>query len=453
MSGIINAESNIALGLAEAASKVNQLLSPSGAIGSAVGDILDAASDVALIEETAIAALSNVQSFINDPIQVSFSNGQPYSGAFITAPTAQLMPMTLSPLTLAASTLALAALTCEEIAALAARVGFAILTDVDLALALAAQFEDLISILKSGFSINLLLECLCGCEDVESYSYPTLDNTQYYYIPACTTFIQDPNALTSFVSTISSSFPNTPGISGIATSVWVEGLGVACNADGTPIAGIPSDIDAGTYNDIANSLLGLAPSTTIATTVDYSHQQNLLNVTVALAIDNGLATIFTNLMTNGMVTLATTQVILNRLGSTAARGDTTMFLAMVTALGPANAPPDILALLAALIAGAKASNATNTNSTAPQKFYAGGVLITTNTNTQTVTQIVDNINAILTLLGLTIQQVFNQSTCNSIICSSSLWNVHAIQAVSGPVMEALIDPVTVKMAKMFSLAA
>lgn len=475
MASIISqAETNISLALTEANSKVKNLLSPSGAVGATVDDILTAASDVALVANTANAILSDFLSPTNDPIQTSFSNGQPYAGTFITAPTVLLTPLSLASQLVSSSTSALSLLACGQIEALAERVGFAILNDLGLAQAMSFLFNEVSTIANLAFSIALDVECICGCTEVTPFYYPANDTSVTYAIPSIT---PNPNTenLSAFVSTISSSFPNTPAIGAIAESVWVDGYGVSVGTGGTPISGVPQNIDNGVYNDINNSVAGLIPGSNPVVLVDYSYQQNLLNTVLALAIDNGLIATITELLASDMATAVSIQVILNRLGSVAARGDTALFLALITALGATNIPNKTV-LVSNLIAslqptdlpsntssnglgtttGSISSNGTSTAGTTGSSgigsviFMIGSTTINTSTNAKTLAELVSDINAILILLGLTIQEVFSQSTCDSVFCSQSLLNVKRMSAANQTVLEALMPPTTVQMAQMFA---
>lgn len=438
------------LALALAASKTASLLAPSGVVSAGVSDLLAAATDVTAIANTANAVLADFLAPITDPIQVAFSQGQPYSGTFITSPTTTLVPLALTTPTTTASTSALSALTCEQISALEARIGSLIATDADLASAMASLFSEFSTIQTLAFSIALDLACPCGCDEFTAVTTATSTIVSYTYSIASITSTLTASAadgLSDFISAIASIYPNTLGIAGVAASVYTSNLGLSVSSSGSTIAGIPQNIAAGIYNDITTNAANLQPTLTPVAVTDYSYQQNLLNTTVALSIDNGLVDTFTGLMTSSMVTPVTTQVILNRLGSVAARGDTAMFLAMAQQLGTTNVP-NAASLLATLTASA---NPTDQARSLPNiQFIAGGLPIVTNTNIKSLSGIASDLTAIQTALGLTTQNVFTQNTCDSVFCSQSLWNVNLMKAASPAVLSSLMDPTTVAMANMFN---
>jgi hypothetical protein len=427
------------LSLAAAQGQVAALLSPNGVVGSAVTDILAAADTAVAIADTANAVLSDFKAIMNDPIQISFSEGQPYSGTFITAPTVALMPLSLSLSSLASSTIGVALLSAAQIAVLAARTGIDILNDVDLATAMASLFTEYTSNVSVSFSIDLT--------DSSGFAAVTYADTtdEEYAVPVIS--INPTENLTYFVASISSSFPNTPGIAGVAASVWVDGLGISVSISGETVPGVPYGIDSGVYADITSQALSLVPTATPVALVDYSYQQNYLNVVVALSIDNGLVDTFNQLMGSSMVTAVTTQVIINRLGSVAARGDTSMLLAMITVIGPSNVP-NSLALQSSLITALQPTDVTTTYKN--PTFTAAGVTLTTNANAKDLAGTVTDVQAIGTALGTTIQNVFSQNTCSSEFCSQQLWNVPMMKAANQTILAALADPTTIKMANMFS---
>ena len=85
-----------ALSALAAGKKVVNLLSPGGATGAAVSDILKAAGSVVQLVNTAEAALATFKTHTNDPITSAFSSGQPYGGTFITSPiVSQITPASL----------------------------------------------------------------------------------------------------------------------------------------------------------------------------------------------------------------------------------------------------------------------------------------------------------------------------------------------------------------------
>lgn len=429
------------------------LLSASGVVSATVGDILAAASDVQTIENTANSVLSAFVSAINDPIQTSFSQGQQYSGTFITAPTVQLTPLSLTTTALSTSTEALSQLSCAQIEALAARTGIDIISDTDLAEATAFLFNELSTIASLAFSIALDDSCICGCTAVTSTTTTTEDTTETTYtIPSITTTADQTTqtALASFISSTIGSFPNTPSFTAVATSVWVEGLSVSTDTSGSVISGVPQTLSNATYTDISTQTTALVPSSTPVTLIDYSTQQNLLNTTLALAIDNGLTETVTDLMGSSLVTPVSTQVIKNRLGSVAARGDTTMFNTLVNILGASNVANQ-QSLLSTLIGSLTPTDlTTDSNSTV---FYAGGSVITTNTNQKTLAELIADVNTVLTTLDLTIEEVFSQNTCSSVFCSQSLLNIPLMLTANQTVLSSLFSSTTVQMANMFSNAA
>lgn len=423
-----------------AGGRVANLLSPSGATNAAVKDILAAAGDVVSLVNTANAVLSTFTSPINDPIGSTFSQGQPYGGTFITSPTiTQLTPVDFSSLA-SASTQVLSLLSLAQQAALSAQTGITLTTDADLAAAMALQFSQIQSNYKLSFSINL-------ADDSAITPAVSSDTTT----PTTTVAIQpltlQPNvtALSNFVSQISGSFPNTPGVAGVAASIWVDGLGVSVSPTGSPISGVPSGIDSGVYSDITNASSGITSTPSISV-VDYSYQQNQFNFVVALAIDNGLTETLSSLLTTSMKTPATTQVIKNRLQSVAQRGDAAMLNSMLTSLGTNNIPNPI-ALMTTLLLNLNPSD--QTTNTTPLNITASGIQLTTTTTPMTTSELLSYIEAMLALVGTTINDICTQNTCNDVFCGQRLLNVSMIKGINKQIIEELLDTATVEMAYMF----
>lgn len=430
----------ISLSIASAQSRVSSLLSPSGIIGNAVSDILTVASDIASIENTANAALSSFISPTSDPIQSSFSRGQPYSGTFITSPTVNLIPISLIDQALSSSTIGVALLSAVQIAALVARTGIDIVNDVDLANAMASIFTEFSNNRQLAFSVDLT-----NTQGFDTYNYTTpVDNS--YYIPLLT---ESPNTedLIYFITSIAGMFSNTPGIEGVVASVWVDGLGISVTSNGTSAVDVPQNINNGLYTDITGSATGLIPTSTPIALVDYSYQQNLLNTTLALAIDNGLVSTVNDIMTSPLVTPVSYQIIKNRLQSVVLRGDTSMTIALINQLGPTNVP-DPKQLISTLMQYLFPNDVLNSKSSTTV-FYANNTKITTNVSSKSLAELIADITSILTTLGITIEQVFSQNTCNSIFCSQSLLNVPMMKSANQQVIEALFTKSTVQMANMF----
>lgn len=429
-----------ALSAVASGQRVVNMLTPGGAARSSVGDILAAATNVVQFVNTANAALSNFRTFTNDPITTSFSTGQPYPGAFITSPTVtQLTPVNFSQL-LSATTQTLSQLSAAQQAAITGRTGVILTTDADLATAMASMFNQLQSNSTLAFSVDLANTTSFVPITPQIVTTPTTIS-----IPPLT-MSPDMVALSNFVSSISASFPNTPGIEGVAASVWVGNLGVSVSDTGVPYAGVPSSISSGLYNDITTLAGTFAPSTTPITIVDYSFQQNQFNVLVAAAIDNGLSSTLSTLMATPLATTVTTQVIKNRLSSVALRGDASMLSVLFTTLG-VNDIPNAHSLLAMLLGNLQPSDQVSGKST--PKVTASGIPLTTTTTSMTTAQMIVTIQAMLTQTGVTIQQICSQNTCNSVFCSQNLLNIPLIKSINTKVIEALLDTTTVQMALMF----
>jgi hypothetical protein len=424
-----------------AGSRVVNLLSPVGAVGAAVGDILAAAGSVVNFVNTANAALTTLVTPINDPIGTSFSAGQPYGGTFITSPTVtQLTPVNFSQ-SLNTSTQSLSQLSPAQQIALSAQTGVMLLTDADLAVAMATVFSLTQANFKLAFSINLAASTTVITPPVFTSitTAPTVAIAPLTATPNMT-------ALSAFVAQVSSAFPNITGIEGVAASVWVDGLGVTVGSTGAAIVGVPADISSGSYNDITTAASGLIPGLIPVTVVDYSYQQNQFNLVTALAIDHGLSATLTALMATSMVTDATLQVIKNRLNSVAQLGDAAMLDTMFTILG-ANNIPNAPALLTNLLVNLNPSDQATT-SVAPT-ITASGITLDTATPSLSTSSLLTYINSMLSLVGTTIQTLCTQNTCNSIFCSQSLLNIPMIKKINLALITSLLGQSTVQLAYMF----
>lgn len=427
-----------ALSALAAGGRVANLLSPGGATSAAVGDILAAAGSVVQLVNTVDAALASFISPINDPIGSSFSSGQPYGGTFITSPTiTQLTPVNFNQSS-SSSTQNLSQLSRAQQTALSARTGVSLTTDADLAAAMATLFSQAQVNFKLAFSIDLK-----NTAAIIPPSPATTAPTTTVAIPPLT---PRPNikALSDFISQVIGSFPNTPGIEGVAASIWVDGLGISVSATGTPIAGIPSGISNGIYADITGSAHSVTGSTPV-TIVDYSQQQNRFNLVVALAIDNGLSGTLTSLLGTSMTSPVTIQVIKNRLSSVAQRGDAAMLSTMFTALGVHNIPNAVVLLSSLLMS----LNPSDHPGKTPPTITASGIVLTTTTPPLPMTALLSFIEAMLTLVGTTIGAICSQNTCDSVFCSQPLLNVDMIKSINRKVITSLLGSVVVDMACMF----
>jgi hypothetical protein len=451
---------------------VANMLSPGGAVGAAVGDILAAAGQIVPFINTVDAALATFTSPRNDPIAASFSSGQPYGGTFITSPTVtQLTPVDFSQLQ-STSTQLLSQLSPAQQAALSAQTGVVLTSDADLAIAMAAQFDWAQTNLKLAFSIDLTdTEAITPAAPVTATTTTSMTANGSTVTTATSTIsggiaavggltttrattvtvpplTANPNvaAMSAFAVDMVGSFPNTPGLAGVVASVWVDGLGVSVSSTGIALSGVPSDIAGGIYTDITNAAAGMVPAAVPVTIVDYSTQQNRFNVLVALAIDHGLSSTLATLMTADLVTPASRQVIKNRLVSVAQRGDAAMLSTLCTALG-ANNIPGAAMLLTTLLTNLQPSDQAAAISSLT--ITASGIALSTTGASLTTAQLVTYIEGLLALAGLTIEAICCQSTCNSTFCSQSLLNVSLIKRMNPAVIEALLDPMTVQMAMMF----
>ena len=421
--------------------RVANLLTPGGAVNAAVNDILSAAGGVISLVNTANSALSSfARVAINDPITTSYSTGQPYGGTFITSPTTALMTQVDFNQSLISSTQALSQLSLAQQIALSAQTGTVLNNDADLSAALAVQFSSYQSNLKLSFSINLSNDI-----NFVPITVPSTTTTSSYVYITPLTYSPNISALSDFVTQVSISFPNVPGIAGVAASIWVDGLGVSVSSSGTPLTGIPSNIDNGIYGDITNSANKIVSLPTV-NVVDYSYQQNQFNLLTALAIDNGLSSTLTSLLGSSLVNNATTQVIKNRLESVARRGDANMLLTMTTILG-VNNTPNLLDLLTYLLFSLNPSDQTNSNII--PSIIASGIPITTTSSVLTTAQLIYCINSLFTLLGITINDICNQNTCDSIFCSQHILNVSIMKKINKTILTELLDSDTVNMAYMF----
>ena len=460
-----------ALSALELGGSVANLLSPGGAAGAAVGDILAAASDAFSLVNTANAALANFATPPNDPIAAAFSGGQPYPGAFITSPQiTQLTPVNFSQ-ALASSTQALSQLSTAQQTALSAQTGVTLNTDADLASAMSVVFAQTQNNRQLAFSINLndtaaitpvasttitsgtrgttpreIISTTGGTTTVSTTGTPSATPVAITIPPL--TVSPNMTNLSAFVSQISGSFPNTPGVSGVAASIWVDGLGVSVNASGTPIMGVPVGIGTGLLSDISTAAINAVPTIPPVIVVDYSVQQNQFNLVVALSIDNGLTTTITSLMASPLVTPATYQVIKNRLLSVAQRGDAAMLATLFTILGPTDTPNEIV-LLTVLLSNLQPIDQPNATIATPT-ITASGITITTTSNALTTAQIIADVNTMLTFLDLTITEICSQNTCNEIVNGQSLLNSIIIADFNQPVIENLLGTTTVQMAMMLA---
>ena len=431
------------------------LLSAAGATTTAVSDILAAAGSVVNFVNTANAALTKLNTPMNDPIGSSFSTGQPYGGTFITSPTiTQLTPVNFSQV-LNSSTSTLSKLSLAQQSALAAKVvdiqskvitagvnqivGLA--NDADLAAAMAVMFSDIQSNLKLAFSIDLT-----DSSSIIPYIPNIITDAALTIAILPLTLQPDMIALSSFIANVAQAFPNIIGIAGVAASIWVDGLGVSVDSGGNPISGVPTDIVNTIYNDITTAANILTPSHPAVTIVDYSYQQNQFNLVVALAIDNGLSATISTLMETSLVTPATFQVIKNRLSSVAARGDATTLHTLFTILG-SSAIPNATALVNLLLNSLKPSDQIDT--TIAPVITASGITLTTTTPHITTTAALSHISSMLTLIGTTIHDICIQNTCDSILCSQNLLNVQTIKTANRSIITTLLDQSTVDMAYMF----
>ena len=473
--------------------QIANLLAPSAATSAAVSDILSAAGDVVQIVNTANAVLSTFTSAINDPITSAFSTGQPYGGTFITTPTiTQILPVNFDQ-ALRTSTQALSQISPPQITALSAQTGTMITNDADLATAMGISFSNTTNTFKIPFSSNL-----SDSSTITPYTTASTIIPQTIVIPPITA---QPNIsmLSSFVSSVAPSFPNTPGIAGVASSVWVDHLGSATSNTGTPVTGVPSSISTGVYSDIT-SMASQHVALTPTSVVDYSDQQNTFNTTVALAIDNGLVSVLSDLLSSSMVTDETRQVMINRLDSVSRRGDVTMLNYMVTYLNSYTTIPNDESLVATTMSNLRPSDETKMTSPQNTSFYnsalgttnsgyytgvagglstfptpvspmaqsgvtstspiasvpdplpivtASGIPITTTTTPLTASQLTNQISTLLTTLGRTPQQIFSQNTGGSVFNGQPLLNASLIRQSNQTVTQSLLDPTTTQMAMMF----
>ena len=419
--------------------RIINLLSPGGAASAAVSDIIAAAGGVISLSNTTNSALASFSSRVNDPIAASFSTGQPYGGTFITAPTTSQMNQINFNQSASSSTRSLSQLSTAQQLALAEQTGIALVTDADLAIALATNFARVQNNFKLAFSVNI-------SDNSTIVPIVTTDSTtpEVITIPSLTTS-PNINEISSFVSDAVTSFPNVTGIAGVAASVWVGNLGVVVSGTGTPISGIPSNIDGGVYGDITAAASGMITLPTV-TVVDYSTQQNKFNLVVALTIDNGLVTTFNTLMTSDLVNSATIQVIKNRLNSVAQRGDVAMISAMITNLG-INNTPSIIPLLTILLSNLNPSD--QTNSSVLSTIVASGIPITTTTTQLSTTELLAGIRALLTLFGVTIIQICSQSTGGVVFDGMTVLNTKIMNKINRPILKTLLDATTVDLSLMW----
>jgi len=430
-----------ALSTLVAGARVVSLLSPGGATNAAVGDILAAAGSAIQFVNTANAALSILTTPIKDPIGTSFSTGQPYGGTFITSPTVtQLTPVNFSQ-SLNATTQALSLLSLAQQVALAAQTGITLLTDADLAIAMAVVFSQTQANFKLAFSIDLTNSA--SFTPIPYATIPIVDTT-ITILPL--TASPDMTALSDFITQVAISFPNVVGIAGVAASIWVGGLGVAVDASGVDILGIPSTISTGSYGDIITAAGGLVSGLAPVTIVDYSFQQNQFNLVTALAIDHGLSGTLTSLMGSSMVTDVTRQVIKNRLASVSQRGDALTLSVMFTILGVNNIP-DAPGILTNLLTNLQPSDQTTTGKS--PTVVSSGIVLATATPTYTTSQLITYINSMLTQIGTTINTLCSQNTCNSIFCSLPLLNVAMMRKINQTILTELLSSSVVEMAYMF----
>ncbi|CAK9254159.1 unnamed protein product [Sphagnum jensenii] len=449
-----------------AGGQVVNLLSPSGATKAAVGDILAAAGDIVSLINTADATLASFTGLLRDPIAASFSTGQPYAGAFITAPTvSQIVPVDFSS-ALSVSTTALSLLSDTQQAVLSAQTGVTLVSDADLATAMATVFSNVQSDFKLAFSIDLATVTPTAIAPTIAAS-----TTLTISIPPLTV---SPNitALSNFITASTASFPNVIGLAGVAASIWVDGLGVSVSSTGTPVSGVPAEIDSGVYGDIMTAANTIQTPTTPITVVDYSYQQNQYNLVMAMAIDNGVTAGVTNLLTSPLMTAATTQLIKNRLSSVVQRGDLVMLNTLISALGANNVPngaglitsvltniqptdqtptvtPSVITTGGATNGTATSVSTSQTSSVTPPIVTASGITIGTTTNFMTIAEAITQIEAALTALGLTIATICSQNTCGVTFSSQALLNTTLMQQFNQPILKALLDPTTVEMAMMF----
>ncbi len=483
----------------EAAARNSNLLSPAGAIGAAVGDVLAAAANIPALINTANAALSTFALPTNDPLTTAFSTGQPYGGAFITSPTiTQMTPVDFSSI-LTASTSALAQLLPAQIAALAVQTGITIATDADLALAMAAVFVNVQRNLQLAFETDIsLVGNINGTSNTQAEliadvipgvttqqlsftnsagnpvvatvpisggSVGSLTLTGVGAVPSSYTTVAIPpltlapnlTALALFITSLLPSFPNIPGLPGVAASVWVDNLGVSVDSTGAAINGVPPMIPVGVLTDIATNATAVAAVTPPAPT-NYAQTQNYFNTVVALAIDNGVVSMLPTLLASASTTATTRQVVQNRLPSVAQRGDSAMLSTLIGILG-ATAVASPLALMTTLITHANTPTTSSAALTTANGIVVpgGGVLTLASgmpigTN---MTQVADNVlaNTITTLLatlGLTNQVIFIQNTCDSVMCGLNLINVALVTKAHPASAVALLDSTTVAMAGMFA---
>jgi hypothetical protein len=444
MTSNLNAAESLALSAVAVGGTVANLLSPGGATSAAVSDILAAATSAISLVNTANAALSNFTSPTSDPIAASFSTGQPFAGTFITSPqVTQITPINFSQ-ALSSSTQALSQLSTAQQSALSAQTGVTLTTDADLATAMASVFSQAQSNFQMAFSINLNTAVITPIPSPTPASAIPLAIT----IPPLTMAPNITN-LTAFVAQVTGSFPNTPGIAGVAASIWIDGLGVSVSGTGIPVSGVPAMISSGVLGDISTAVSGILPDTTPITVVDFSFQQNQFNLLVGLAIDHGLTTTVSGLMTSPLVTPSTFQVIKNRLLSVAQRGDTAMLATLFTILGRTDIPSPISLLITVLSNLRPNDQPMNATATAPS-VTASGIAIMTTSNALTTSQIVTDVNTMLTLLGITIQTICSQNTCNRIIPGQTLINVPLLQQFNRLVLEALLGIPTVQLALIFA---
>lgn len=418
------------------------LLTPVAATSAAVSDILAAAGEVVRIGDTTNAALANFNARVNDPITTSFSTGQPYGGAFITASTvSQITPVNFDR-SLSSSTQTLSRVPPAQARALSARTDVVITSDADLATAMAVVFANTAAEFKQAFSIDLTDDA--AITPVRPGASSPGVGPVVVAIPPVTLH-PDLAELSAFVSQVATSFGNVEGLAGVVASVWVGGLGMSVNVFGASVTGIPKTINRGIYGDIVRSANDITQTAPIDI-VDYGFQQNRFNLTVALAIDHGLTGTLTSLMTSSLVSPVTHQVITNRLASVASRGDAAMLATMFTLLG-VTAIPDPESLLTILLGSLRPSD--RETAAPPPVTVASGITIATTANPLTTAQLLSHITTMLTTASIPAPEIFHRNTCDSILCSQPLVNVRLVGKTPPDILATLLDPTTVRMARMF----
>lgn len=401
----------------------------------------------ALFGNSDTISLGNYQTEIPDPISSSYSDGPPNADSFITRPLiSQVDPVDLSNRS-SRSNSRISGLNCSLIEMLLQRTGLAsLINDAELLLAEAIMFEEyMVKMLQGLFS---LLKNPCsstGHMDNIGYGgssdYPTYRmNRSGGAVGDLATLLEEINTLQrlnssasfdAFFKSVSHMFSGTIGAGSILKMIFQPDIDILTSAAGRTLPGVPTTLALTTYEDIFgsyNRLSKTANSNTLPlpSPINFNIQQNLFNGTLALSMANKTSAI-TSVMVHDSVfwNRSATKAALIMLPSVVKNGDTPTAKIIIEAVGGSSIP-NKAEHVATLI---KNAPSTSNGYTPDEQAKA-----------------VTDIQAIMTELDVTPEDVYGRGACDCSFNGKAVWNFNLLNDGLTGTAQQIVDPVTVQMA-------